>query len=81
MTLLYSFQIKSLEENVKCTKVENDRRLIPVNNTLLNMENELRRVREEVERQAQINEELVSVKMKLEKEIKKYHELMAVYDR
>lgn len=81
MTFICSFQIRNLEETLKNAKVENDRRLFPVNKMLLNLEAELKRVRSQVEHQAQLNKDLVSIKMKLEAEIKQYQDLMASNDR
>lgn len=81
MIFIYSFQIQNLEENLKNAKVENDRRLLPVNKTLLALEAELKRVRSQVEHQAQLNKDLVSVKMRLEAEIRQYQDLMAHDDR
>ncbi|XP_026219709.1 keratin, type I cytoskeletal 18-like isoform X2 [Anabas testudineus] len=68
--------IQNLEVNLKNTKLEYDQQLFPINQTIMNLEAELKRVRSQVEHQVHINNELVSVKMKLEAELRKYDDLM-----
>lgn len=74
--LNYSFQIKNLEEILTNTKMECSQRLGPINKVLLNLQSELKKVRSQVEHQAETNRALVGVKMKLEDEIRAYQDLI-----
>ncbi|XP_039648710.1 keratin, type I cytoskeletal 18-like isoform X2 [Perca fluviatilis] len=69
-------KIHSLEEALRSTKVENDQRLSPLNQRILNLQAQLKEVREQVERHVENNKDLVCVKMKLEAEINNYQRLM-----
>lgn len=70
------FQIYHLEETLKNTKVDNGQRLAPLNQVILDLEQELRKVRAQVEHQVETNNNLVCVKMKLEAEIDHYQQLI-----
>uniref|UniRef100_UPI0037E9117E keratin, type I cytoskeletal 18-like isoform X1 n=1 Tax=Semicossyphus pulcher TaxID=241346 RepID=UPI0037E9117E len=68
--------IYNLEETVKSTKVEYGQRLGPMNKLILDMADELKEVKAEVERLVETNKNLLCVKMKLEAEIDNYQQLM-----
>ncbi|XP_036946591.1 keratin, type I cytoskeletal 18-like isoform X2 [Acanthopagrus latus] len=68
--------IYHLEETLKNTKVDNGQRLAPLNQVILDLEQELRKVRAQVEHQVETNNNLVCVKMKLEAEIDHYQQLI-----
>lgn len=59
--------------NAKC---EYQQHQAPLNKVLLDLEAELRKVRSQVERQVEINKNLLCVKMKLEAEINNYQLLI-----
>uniref|UniRef100_H3CSB4 IF rod domain-containing protein n=1 Tax=Tetraodon nigroviridis TaxID=99883 RepID=H3CSB4_TETNG len=68
--------IKNLEESLLSTKYEYQQRHSPLNKKILGLEAELREVRSQVERQVEINKNLLCVKMKLEAEINNYQRLI-----
>lgn len=74
--LFTPFQIRNLEENILNTKREYQQQQGPLNKILLDLEAELRKVRSQVERQVEINKNLLCVKMKLEAEINNYQQLI-----
>ncbi|XP_030606962.1 keratin, type I cytoskeletal 18-like [Archocentrus centrarchus] len=69
--------IRNLEETLRNIKMENSQRLGPSNKIILDLERDLRNVRSQVEQQLEINKALLCIKMKLEKEIEQYHELLS----
>ncbi|XP_028428194.1 keratin, type I cytoskeletal 18 isoform X2 [Perca flavescens] len=69
-------KIRSLEEALRSTKVENNQRLSPLNQRILNLQVQLKEVRDQVERHVENNKDLMCVKMKLEAEINNYQQLM-----
>ncbi|XP_049608536.1 keratin, type I cytoskeletal 18 isoform X2 [Syngnathus scovelli] len=69
--------IFNLEESLRFTKLENGRRLGPFNRTILDLEQQLRKMRAHVESQLEMNKDLLCVKMKLESEIDNYQQLMS----
>lgn len=75
-TLLSPLQIRSLEESLLNGKCEYQQHQAPLNKMLLDLESELRKVRSQVERQVEINKDLLCVKMKLEAEINNYQQLI-----
>ncbi|XP_047211417.1 keratin, type I cytoskeletal 18-like isoform X1 [Girardinichthys multiradiatus] len=68
--------IQTLEENLIKAKAENNNRLIPFNSVILGLEGELKEVRAQVQQKVDSYKELLCLKMKLEKEIRDYNELM-----
>lgn len=56
--------------------MESNQRLVPLYRTITKLEANLRDVRVQLENQKELNDELLSVKMKLEKEIETYRKLM-----
>ncbi|XP_054881016.1 keratin, type I cytoskeletal 18-like isoform X2 [Poeciliopsis prolifica] len=70
--------IKALENNLNKVKGENNNRLIPLNRVIVNLQNELKEVRGQVEQKVESYKKLMGIKMKLEKEIQEYGKLMAV---
>ncbi|MEQ2219655.1 hypothetical protein XENOCAPTIV_021377 [Xenoophorus captivus] len=72
----FPVQIQALEENLIKAKAENNNRLIPFNSVILSLEGELKEVRAQVQQKVESYKELLCLKMKLEKEIKDYNELM-----
>ncbi|XP_029928761.1 keratin, type I cytoskeletal 18 isoform X3 [Myripristis murdjan] len=68
--------IHSLEETLKETKGRGGREMARLNQILLGLEDELTRVRSQVERQVDDYQNLLHVKMKLEAEISNYRQLM-----
>ncbi|XP_053709191.1 keratin, type I cytoskeletal 18-like [Synchiropus splendidus] len=68
--------IRNLEENLRSTKVDYNQRMAPLNQRILDLEEQLKRVRAHLESQIQKNKDLLCVKMKLEAEINNYQELM-----
>lgn len=56
--------------------MESNQRLAPLYRTITKLEANLREVRSQVENQIEVNNELLTVKMKLENEIKTYRELL-----
>lgn len=73
---LSPFQIRNLEESLLNTKCEHQQHQAPLNKLILDLEAELREVRSQVERQVEINKNLLCVKMKLEAEIDNYQRLI-----
>ncbi|XP_061122902.1 keratin, type I cytoskeletal 18-like [Syngnathus typhle] len=69
--------IFNLEESLRFTKLDNGRRLGPFNRTILDLEQQLRKIRTHVESQLETNKDLLCVKMKLESEIDNYQQLMS----
>ncbi|XP_037102179.1 keratin, type I cytoskeletal 18-like [Syngnathus acus] len=69
--------IFNLEESLRFTKLENGRRLGPFNRTILDLEQQLRKMRAHVESKLEMNKDLLCVKMKLESEIDNYQQLMS----
>lgn len=74
--LFSPFQIRNLEESLLNTKREYQQQQVPLNKILLDLEVELGKVRSQVERQVEINKNLLCVKMKLEAEINNYQQLI-----
>uniref|UniRef100_A0A674P1B1 Keratin, type I cytoskeletal 18-like n=2 Tax=Takifugu rubripes TaxID=31033 RepID=A0A674P1B1_TAKRU len=68
--------IRNLEESLLNAKCEYQQHQAPLNKMLLDLESELRKVRSQVERQVEINKNLLCVKMKLEAEINNYQLLI-----
>lgn len=73
----FPFQIHNLEETLRILKLENGERLGPMNRVILGLEQDLIDVRSKVEQQRETNKALLSIKMKLEKELAQYHELLS----
>ncbi|XP_077369855.1 keratin, type I cytoskeletal 18-like [Festucalex cinctus] len=69
--------VYNLEESLRFTKLNNGQRLGPLNRTILDLEQQLRKVRAHVENQLEMNKDLVCVKMRLEAEIDNYQQLMS----
>ncbi|XP_077457269.1 keratin, type I cytoskeletal 18-like [Stigmatopora argus] len=69
--------IHNLEETLRVTKLENGQRLVPLNRAILDLEQQLKKVRAHVENQLELNKDLMCVKMRLETEINKYQQLMS----
>lgn len=76
LAFFFPFQIRNLEESLLNTKYEYQQHQVPLNNMALALEAELREVRSQVERQVEINKNLLCVKMKLEAEINNYQRLI-----
>ncbi|XP_068165828.1 keratin, type I cytoskeletal 18-like isoform X2 [Antennarius striatus] len=68
--------INNLEENLMNAQLENGQRLAPLNQIIRELEAELKETRSKLERQADVNNDLVCVKMKLEAEIANYQRLI-----
>lgn len=66
-----------MEQTLRNIKMEYGHRLEPSNKIILGLEQDLRDVREQVELQLDANKNLLSVKMKLEKELEQYQELLS----
>ncbi|XP_035984044.1 keratin, type I cytoskeletal 18 isoform X2 [Fundulus heteroclitus] len=73
--------IYALEDNLMKAQDENNRRLVPLNSTIINLEAELKEVRAQVEQKIESYKALLSLKMKLEKEIQQYQTLIEGMDR
>ncbi|KAM4538153.1 keratin, type I cytoskeletal 18-like isoform 2-T2 [Fundulus diaphanus] len=73
--------IHTLEDNLMKAQDENNRRLVPLNSTIINLEAELKDVRAQVEQKIESYKALLSLKMKLEKEIQQYQTLIEGMDR
>ncbi|KAK2856953.1 hypothetical protein Q5P01_005688 [Channa striata] len=71
-----SSTLQNLEDILTNTKMEYGQRMSPINQELLRLEAELKKIRLQVEHQAATNRNLVSVKMKLEAEINNYQQLI-----
>ncbi|XP_030611719.1 keratin, type I cytoskeletal 18-like [Archocentrus centrarchus] len=69
--------IRNLEETLRNIKMENSQRLGPSNKIILDLERDLRNVKSQEKQQLEINKALLCIKMKLEKEIEQYHELLS----
>nr|XP_020456328.1 keratin, type I cytoskeletal 18-like [Monopterus albus] len=69
------FRIGS-EEALRGTRVEYGQQLAPLNQVVLELEAELRKVRSQVEHQVETNRDLLCVKMKLEEEVSNYQHLI-----
>ncbi|XP_077580013.1 keratin, type I cytoskeletal 18-like [Stigmatopora nigra] len=69
--------IHNLEETLRFTKLENGQRLVPLNRAILDLEQQLKKVRAHVENQLEVNKDLMCVKMRLETEINEYQQLMS----
>ncbi|KAM8903013.1 keratin, type I cytoskeletal 18-like [Spinachia spinachia] len=69
-------KIYNLEEAVNKLKVEYNQRLGPLNEVIRRLEVELTEARAQLERHIKNNNDLLCVKMQLEKEMEKYHQLM-----
>lgn len=57
-------------------RMEYSQRQAPLNQVILDLEEELRKVRSQVERHVETNKNLLCVKMKLEAEINNYQQLI-----
>ncbi|KAM7365515.1 hypothetical protein PAMP_016435 [Pampus punctatissimus] len=68
--------INNHEETLKINQVEYDQQLAPINNMILKMEAELMDLRSQGMNQAEVNSDLLCVKMKLESEINNYQQLI-----
>lgn len=66
-----------MEQTLRNIKIEYGHRLEPSNKIVLGLEQDLRDVREQVELQLDANKNLLSVKLKLEKELEQYQELLS----
>lgn len=66
-----------MEQTLKNIKMEYGHRLEPSNKIIHGLEQDLGDVREQVELQLDANKNLLSVKMKLEKELEQYQELLS----
>jgi len=75
-TLCAPFQLYNLEEALNSTKVEYGQRLGPLNRAILHLQAELRKMRAQVERHVENNNNLLCVKMKLETEMDNYQRLL-----
>ncbi|XP_057685545.1 keratin, type I cytoskeletal 18-like [Corythoichthys intestinalis] len=69
--------IHNLEETLRFTKLENGQRLAPLNRSILDLEQQLKKMRAHVENQLEMNKDLLCVKMKLEAEINEYQQLIS----
>ncbi|XP_039887264.1 keratin, type I cytoskeletal 18-like isoform X3 [Simochromis diagramma] len=70
-------KLRTVEQTLRNIKMEYGHRLEPSNKIILGLEQDLRDVREQVELQLDANKNLLSVKMKLEKELEQYQELLS----
>ncbi|XP_037552276.1 keratin, type I cytoskeletal 18 isoform X2 [Nematolebias whitei] len=68
--------INTLEDTLSRTNWESNQRLGPLYRAITKLEANLRDVRVQLENQKELNEELLTVKMKLEKEIETYRKLI-----
>lgn len=66
-----------MEQTLRNIKMEYGHRLEPSNKIIHGLEQDLGDVREQVELQLDANKNLLSVKMKLEKELEQYQELLS----
>lgn len=66
-----------MEQTLRNIKMEYGHRLEPSNKIILGLEQDLGDVREQVELQLDANKNLLSVKLKLEKELEQYQELLS----
>lgn len=66
-----------MEQTLKNIKMEYGHRLEPSNKIIHGLEQDLGDVREQVELQLDANKNLLSVKLKLEKELEQYQELLS----
>lgn len=66
-----------MEQTLKNIKMEYGHRLEPSNKIIHKLQQDLGDVREQVELQLDANKNLLSVKMKLEKELEQYQELLS----
>lgn len=66
-----------MEQTLKNIKMEYGHRLEPSNKIIHGLQQDLGDVREQVELQLDANKNLLSVKMKLEKELEQYQELLS----
>ncbi|XP_056287282.1 keratin, type I cytoskeletal 18-like [Pseudoliparis swirei] len=69
-------KLYNLEEALNSTKVEYGQRLGPLNRAILHLQAELRKMRAQVERHVENNNNLLCVKMKLETEMDNYQRLL-----
>uniref|UniRef100_A0A3Q4I9Y7 Keratin, type I cytoskeletal 18-like n=1 Tax=Neolamprologus brichardi TaxID=32507 RepID=A0A3Q4I9Y7_NEOBR len=69
--------LRTVEQTLRNIKMEYGHRLEPSNKIVLGLEQDLRDVREQVELQLDANKNLLSVKLKLEKELEQYQELLS----
>lgn len=69
-------QINTLEDTLGRTNGEYNQRLVPLYRALTKLEANLRDMRTQLEDQKELNDHLLTVKMKLEKEIETYRELI-----
>lgn len=72
----FLLQIHNLEETLKGSKLEYGQRLAPLNKHILDLQDELKEVRSQLERHVETNNNLLCVKMKLEAEIENYQRLI-----
>ncbi|XP_043965686.1 keratin, type I cytoskeletal 18-like isoform X2 [Gambusia affinis] len=70
--------IQALKDNLNKVMAENNNRLVPVNKVIVSLEAELKDVRAQVEQKVDSYKKLLCLKMKLEKEIKEYSDLMGI---
>lgn len=66
-----------MEQTLRNIKMEYGHRLEPSNKIIHGLQQDLGDVREQVELQLDANKNLLSVKMKLEKELEQYQELLS----
>lgn len=66
-----------MEQTLRNIKMEYGHRLEPSNKIIHKLQQDLGDVREQVELQLDANKNLLSVKMKLEKELEQYQELLS----
>lgn len=66
-----------MEQTLKNIKMEYGHRLEPSNKIIHKLQQDLGDVREQVELQLDANKNLLSVKLKLEKELEQYQELLS----
>lgn len=66
-----------MEQTLRNIKMEYGHRLEPSNKIIHGLEQDLGDVREQVELQLDANKNLLSVKLKLEKELEQYQELLS----
>uniref|UniRef100_A0A3B3ULZ5 Keratin, type I cytoskeletal 18-like n=1 Tax=Poecilia latipinna TaxID=48699 RepID=A0A3B3ULZ5_9TELE len=69
---------KSLQMQIQASLSTNNYRLVPVNNIIVSLEAELKEVRAQVEQKVESYKKLLCLKMKLEKEIQEYDNLMGI---
>ncbi|XP_061664470.1 keratin, type I cytoskeletal 18-like, partial [Syngnathoides biaculeatus] len=68
--------IRNLEENLRFAKLENSQRLGPLKRTILDLEQQLRKVRAHVQNQLEMNKDVLCARMRLEAEIIEYQKLI-----